>query len=143
MSLSAYATELTRLECWERFKDRGDKGYEMRHSIGGGEGEQGIVLATHASKKVAVRCSSRRTRTSQQRSSRELEDGDGLVALDGWKLVQELVESLTAFEIVEQRLHRHARADEHRRAAENFRIAVYDFAEPLHVATPSFPDKYT
>lgn len=93
MSLSAYATELTRLECWERFKDRGDKGYEMRHSIGGGEneknsegqrrdvllkldasvhGEQDIVLATHASKKVAVLDASPATP----------EDGGGAVAFE-------------------------------------------------------------
>src|SRR5438552_2029959 len=74
-------------------------------------------------------CSSRRTRTSQQCSARDLEGGDGLVALDGWELVQEIVESLAAFEIVEQRLHRHARPDEDHRAAENFGIAMYDLAE--------------
>lgn len=51
--------------------------------------------------------------------------------------MQEFVESLAAFEIVEQRLHRHARPDEDRRASENFRIAVYEFAEPVHVATLS------
>ena len=66
---------MTRLERWERFKDRGNKWYEMHHPIGRGEnekdserqrrhvlleldalvhGEQRIVLATHPSKEVAV-----------------------------------------------------------------------------------------
>ena len=53
--------------------------------------------------------------------------------------MQEFVESLATFEIVEQRLHRHAGTDEDRRASENFWIAVYDFAEPIHAATLSSP----
>jgi hypothetical protein len=74
-SLSTDATELTRLERWKGFKDRGNKRFETHHSVGCGanekyperqrgnvlleldaliHGEQRIVLATHASKKVAV-----------------------------------------------------------------------------------------
>jgi len=47
-------------------------------------------------------CSSRRTRTSQQRRARELERRDSLVASHGWELAKKLVEGLTAFEVVEQ-----------------------------------------
>ena len=82
-------------------------------------------------------------RTSQQRSARELEGGESLVALDGWELMQEFVESLATFEIVEQRLHGHARTDEDRRTAENFGIAVYDLAELGHVTVPSLTREYT
>ncbi len=39
-ALSAYATELTRLERWEGFKNRRDKWQEMHHSVGGSENEK-------------------------------------------------------------------------------------------------------
>src|SRR3972149_8302383 len=84
------------------------------------------TVATLCLASVAARssgsCSSRRTRTSQQRSAREVESGDRLVAPHGWELTQELVERIAAFEIVEQRLHRHARADEDGRAAKNLGV---------------------
>jgi hypothetical protein len=60
-----------------------------------------------------------------------------LVTPDGGELVQELVERLATFEIVEQRLHWHARTDEDCRAPENLRVAVYDVLEPVHVSTLS------
>src|SRR5438034_10467767 len=59
-------------------------------------------------------CSSRRTRTSQQRSACEVERRDRLVALYGWELAQKLVQGLAAFEVVEQRLYWNACAGEHR-----------------------------
>jgi hypothetical protein len=60
-----------------------------------------------------------------------------LVTPDGGELVQEFVECLATFEIVEQRLNRHARTDEDGRAPENLGVAVYDVLEPVHVATLS------
>jgi hypothetical protein len=56
----------------------------------------------------------------------ELEHRDRLVALRGWELAKELVEGLTALEVVEQRPDRDSSADEHRDAPEDARIAVYD-----------------
>lgn len=65
------------------------------------------------------RCSSRRTRTGQERVAREVEGGDGLLAADGRELPEELVEGFAAFEVVEKGLNRDAGADENRRATED------------------------
>src|SRR5213594_1853466 len=73
-------------------------------------------------------CSSRRTRTSQQRSAREVEHRDRLVASHGRELAKKLVQRLAPFEVLEQRLYRNACADEYRRAPEDVRIAVHDGA---------------
>src|SRR5215470_921409 len=80
-------------------------------------------------------CSSRRTRTSQQRSAGEVERRDRLVAFDGRELAEELVQGFAAFQIVKQRLDRHAGADKHRRAPEDVRVAVCDIAWPCHAAS--------
>src|SRR5215468_9312370 len=45
-------------------------------------------------------CSSRRTRTSQQRSAGEVERRDRLVAFDGRELAEELVQGFAAFQVV-------------------------------------------
>src|SRR5256886_3977748 len=73
-------------------------------------------------------CSSRRTRTSQQRSAREVERRDRLVASHGRELAKKLVQGLAAFEVIEQRLYRNAGADEHRRAPEDVRVSAHDVA---------------
>lgn len=74
-ALSAYAAELASLECRESLQDRGHKRNEMNHPIRGSEdkqdserqprdvlleldasvhGEQSIVVAMHATKKIPV-----------------------------------------------------------------------------------------
>src|SRR2546427_9520031 len=73
-------------------------------------------------------CSSRRTRTSQQRCAREVERRDRLVASHGRELAKKLVQRLATFEVVEQRLYLNACADEHRRTPKNVRVAVHDVA---------------
>src|SRR2546429_6281657 len=73
-------------------------------------------------------CSSRRTRTSQQRSAREVERRDRLVASHGRELTKKLVQGLAAFEVIEQRLYRNTCADEHRRAPEDVRVSAHDVA---------------
>jgi hypothetical protein len=80
-------------------------------------------------------CSSRRTRTSQQRSAREIERSDRLVAPHGWELAKKLVKGLAAFEVIEQRLYRNACPDEDRRAPEDVGVAVEDFAWSGHVGS--------
>jgi hypothetical protein len=56
---------------------------------------------------------------------------DGLLAPHGWELMQELLETVTGFEIVEQRLNRDARSHEDRGAAQPLWVAVDDiFREP-------------
>ena len=77
-------------------------------------------------------CSSRRTRTGQQRSACEVERCDSLVASHRRELTKELVQGFAAFEVVEQRLYWNACADEHRRAPKDVRVAVHDIAEPKH-----------
>lgn len=74
-ALCAHAAELTGLESWEGFEDRGNEWLKVRHPVGGGDneeyskrqrgdvlleldapvhGEQCVVLPTHALKKIAV-----------------------------------------------------------------------------------------
>ena len=48
------------------------------------------------------------------------------------KLTEELVESFSALEVVEERLYGHPGADEDRRAAEDLGVAVYDLAQLGH-----------
>src|SRR5438093_13534682 len=79
------------------------------------------------------RCSSRRTRTSQQRSTREVEYRDRLLASHRRKLPKELVERLAAFKVVEERLHRHPCVDKHGRSAEDLRIAANDISQCFHL----------
>lgn len=81
-----------------------------------------------AAARLTGSCSSRRTRTSQQRSVREVERRDRLVAFHGWELAKKLVQGLAAFQVIEQRLDRNPCADEDRRAPENVRVAVHDVA---------------
>src|SRR5712692_4769109 len=77
---------------------------------------------------VSTLGASRRTRTSQQRSAREVEHRDRLVASHGRELAKKLVQGLAPFEVLEQRLYRNACADEYRRAPEDVRVAVHNGA---------------
>ena len=76
--------------------------------------------------------SSRRTRTSHERSAREIERGDRLVAFHGWELAKKLVQGLPASEVIEQRLDRNTGADEHGCATKDVRVAVHDVAWLAH-----------
>jgi hypothetical protein len=42
-----------------------------------------------------------------------------MLSANGGKVVEKLIETVTFFELIEQRLHRHACARENRRAAED------------------------
>src|SRR2546426_2431800 len=77
---------------------------------------------------LAAAARQRRTRTSQQRSAREVERRDRLVASHGRELAKKLVQGLAAFEVIEQRLYRNTCADEHRRAPEDVRVSAHDVA---------------
>src|SRR2546429_9617469 len=70
------------------------------------------------------RDSSSRTRTGHQRVSRQFYCCDGLFTLDRGELVQELVQSLTAPEVVKQRLDGYTGADEDGRSAQDLWIAM-------------------
>jgi hypothetical protein len=87
-------------------------------------------------------CSSRRTRTSQQRSPCEVERRDCLVAFHGRELAQKLVQGLAAFEVIEQRPDWNACADEHRCAPEDVWVAVYDVAKPGHASGSVYTRSY-
>src|SRR4051812_2456364 len=60
--------------------------------------------------------SSSSSRISLGHAACELEGSDGLFATDAGKVLQELVERVTALEIVVERLHRHSRPDKDRRS---------------------------
>ena len=47
-----------------------------------------------------------------------------MLAGHGWKVVEEIVERVSARELVEQVFHRHSRADEHWSSAKNLWIAM-------------------
>ena len=49
-----------------------------------------------------------------------------MLAADGWELPEKFIEGVACLDVIEQRLHRHARANEHGRSAQNLRVAVYD-----------------
>jgi len=78
------------------------------------------------------RCSSRRTRTGQERVACEVERGDGLVSPHGRELPEELVERVAALKVVEEGLDRHPGADEDRSATQDVGVAVQDLAEWCH-----------
>lgn len=82
------------------------------------------------------RCSSRRTRTGQERVAGQVEGGDGLFALHRRKLVEKLVESIATFQMIEERLHRDPRADKDRGATEDVWIALDDLAQLHHADLP-------
>src|SRR5262249_15885266 len=67
-----------------------------------------------------------RMRNSRQRLPSDSERCQCLIAGDCRETLQEFVER-GFFEIIEQRLDRHPRPDEHRRPTHNLRIAVHDF----------------
>ena len=84
-------------------------------------------------------CSSRRTRTGQQRRAREVEHCERLVAFHRRELAKKLVQGLAAFELFKQRLYRNACADEHRRAPQDVWVAVHDVAWSGHASCEVYP----
>ena len=101
------------------------------------QGEVDLLL--RAGVRCTGRCSSRRTRTPQERIPREVERGDRLLAANGRDLPEEVIEGFTAFEIVEERLDRHSRADENGRSPENLGIAAHDLAQLRKGSTSVWP----
>jgi hypothetical protein len=75
---------------------------------------------------ISGRKSSSRTRTIEKRFLRLFERSDRLLLGNSWEIFQEIGERLSGLEIVDQRLERHTCADEHRRPAHDFGIAVDD-----------------
>ncbi len=51
-----------------------------------------------------------------------LEHGDRLLASDRREVVEKIRERVPAFDVVDERLHRHTRPDEHRSATENLGV---------------------
>lgn len=72
------------------------------------------------------RFSSSRTRTGQNEIARQVQRSECLFLGHRRKLIQEMVESLSAFQVVEERPNRHPRAAKNGRASGDFRVAVDD-----------------
>ena len=72
------------------------------------------------------RFSSSRTRTGQNGIPSRIECGNRLLLRDRRELIEELVEGLSPFQIVEHRLNRHPRAAEDRHTPRDLRVAVDD-----------------
>ena len=73
-------------------------------------------------------------RVVQQCGPRDFESRDGLLTSNRRKVIEKLVQRVPAFEVIDQCLRRHTRADEHWGAAENLRVAVNDVAALGHAA---------
>lgn len=69
--------------------------------------------------------SSSRTRTGHHLRARVFQCGYGLLAPHGRKLAQKLLKAVASFEVIEERLNRDARADEHRRSTEPVWVAMH------------------
>src|SRR5437764_9334521 len=82
------------------------------------------------------RHSSRRMRNRVERLSRNFECRDCLVAADGGKGLQKIVQTVASLQAVDQILHRHASTDKNRSAAENIRIAMDDLGFVCHLEAP-------
>jgi len=61
-----------------------------------------------------------------QRSFRELENCDGVLARDAWVIVEKLVERMAGLDVVDQGVDRDARPGENRRAAEALDVTRYE-----------------
>src|SRR6185295_10725910 len=81
--------------------------------------------------------SSSRTRTGDHALAGELKSSNGLLSSDGRKLSQEFIKRVAAFEVVEQRLHRHASPNEDRGAAEDLGVTMNHRQLGGHDAIPS------
>ena len=61
-----------------------------------------------------------------------VEHSQDLRTFHAWKTFQKILDGIAGLEMVEQALHRHARAFEDQRAAQNFRVgmvnALFDFS---------------
>ena len=66
----------------------------------------------------------------------KLKSSDGLFAAYARKMIQEFVESISGFEIIDERFHRHASPNEDRRAPQNIGIAVDDTRFVRHGQPP-------
>src|SRR3989442_8166593 len=95
-----------------------------------------ITVSTSCPKSVVARStgrfSSNRTRTRQQGVARDVQRGNGLLALDRRELPQELIKRLAALEIIKQRLDRDSSADEDRCAPEDVGVTVNDGSSSRH-----------
>jgi hypothetical protein len=66
-----------------------------------------------------------------------LERRDSLLSRDAGEVIEKLVEGTTCLKIVEHRLDRDPRTYEHRRAAENFGVAMNDASLLFHGCEPT------
>jgi hypothetical protein len=63
-------------------------------------------------------------RILDQQLLRLLESSNDLISAHGRKIVEELIDRMTTFEIIQEILQRDAGADEDRDASEDFRVSV-------------------
>ena len=75
--------------------------------------------------------------TGDQCLVRQLKRGHNLFPGHSGEVVEELVDAIAGFEIVDQTPYGHARADEDRNAAQDFGIAVHD-GRPHGTLQPNF-----
>src|SRR5262245_41808432 len=70
--------------------------------------------------------SSSSTRIGDQKCLGLLEGRNNNIAADGWEIVKKLIKRVTAFDVVDEGLHRHASAHKHWRATQDLRVGVND-----------------
>lgn len=121
-----------------RYEDVADGGHSSHQltvldARPAGSTDRGDDVPLDSAANSSGRFSSRRTRTSKHRIARGFERSDGSIARHTRKLAQEFIERLATFEIVKQRLDRHAGADKDRRAAKGLWVGVDSVLE-IHSA---------
>jgi hypothetical protein len=65
--------------------------------------------------------------------SRFFQESDHLLALYAGESLEELLDRIARFQMIEQTLHRHASTSENRLAAKNFRILRYNAAHAARI----------
>jgi hypothetical protein len=53
-----------------------------------------------------------------------LKNCDDLLARNAWKIIEKLIKGVSFLDVVDEVAQRHPRSHEHRRAAENLRVAM-------------------
>jgi hypothetical protein len=83
-----------------------------------------------------ISCSSSRTRTRDQNLMPGLKGGNRLLASDGRKCIQKLINAVSTLKIVEKVSQRHACANKYRRSAQDFWVAMHYWCSGAHTSAP-------
>ncbi len=67
----------------------------------------------------------------------EFQSSNGLFAAYAWEMTEEFVQSISGFEVIQERFYWNASANEDRRTAQNIRVTMDNTSFIRHVQAPS------